>query len=124
MTVKISDWVKGRTINGELFHGFVESVDDEQGMVKVYVVSSDNAHAVGKEVTVRGQWVRVLPESSLMDAGALHNLIDLALLTQDKEWFKELSGQYSTVRNLENRGGDIGVGNMFLKNRLRLSGRI
>ncbi|AJY76962.1 IDEAL domain-containing protein [Paenibacillus beijingensis] len=122
MTVQISDWVKGKTNNGELFHGFVEAEADMHGIVKVYVVSSDNEEAVGKEVAVREQWLKLLPESSLDDAGALQNFIDLALSTRDESWFKELSEQLSSNSKSENTIKQAAIPNPFLKNRLGYSG--
>jgi len=37
MRVAISDWVKAKTKNGELIHGFVETVDAEQKLVTLFV---------------------------------------------------------------------------------------
>jgi len=96
--VEIGDWVKGKTKNGELIHGFVESTDSLRGTVKVYVVNSDNEVAVGKSVVTVKQWIDVLPVFTFDDQEQLSDLIDLALVTKDKEWFTELSAKNATKK--------------------------
>jgi len=115
--VEIGDWVTGKTKNGELIHGFVESTDSLRGTVKVYVVDSDNDIAVGKSIVTLKQWIDVLPVSTFDDEEHMSDLIDLALVTKDREWFAELSAK--TVKTKAARtGGDAGAKKSHLRNRL------
>lgn len=91
MKFNISDWVQGKTKDGELIHGFVETVDILQGFVTVYVVKSDNEEAIGKIVAVRSSWLKNLSGITLDDAQVFQNSIDLALDTWDEAWFMELT---------------------------------
>ncbi|MBW7453852.1 IDEAL domain-containing protein [Paenibacillus sepulcri] len=93
MTFEISDWVQANTSNGELIHGYIESMDGQQGIVKLMVVKSDNEEAVGKSITVREHGLKRLPVASFDDVGQILNLIDLALSTHDEAWFTELTAK-------------------------------
>lgn len=86
----MGEWVRGKTRNGELIRGFVESIDSAAGTVHVYVVHSDNDTVVGKVVATSARWLEALPESGVDQEEQVRDLIDLALLTQDREWFAEL----------------------------------
>ncbi|WP_256760785.1 IDEAL domain-containing protein [Cohnella sp. WQ 127256] len=97
MKVEMSEWVMAKTKNGELIQGFVDAIDDQQGVATVFVVKSDNVESVGKSVVVRDRWLRKLPTYSLDDAEAIQSLIDLALATRDEQWFTELSQTLSKV---------------------------
>nr|WP_274855712.1 IDEAL domain-containing protein [Bacillus methanolicus] len=85
------DWVKGKTRNGELIRGYIESVDYLQGIVKVHVIESDNKKTIGKTVGVLINWVEKLPVSTEINEEQILQLIDLALLTKDEQWFHDLS---------------------------------
>ncbi|GGD48432.1 IDEAL domain-containing protein [Paenibacillus nasutitermitis] len=91
MTFEISDWVQANTSNGELIHGYIESMDGEQGIAKLMVIKSDNEEIVGKMITVREHGLKRLPAASFDDVGHILNLIDLALSTHDEAWFMELT---------------------------------
>ncbi len=86
----VGEWVRGKTKEGELIHGFVESIDSAGSTVHVYVVNCDNDMTVGKVVATRASWVEVMDESSGYEEGQLYDLMDLALSTKDEEWFREL----------------------------------
>jgi len=105
MRVAISDWVKAKTKNGELIHGFVETVDAEQKLVTLFVVQSDNDESIGKSVVVREQWLRKLPTYTLADAEPIKGLIDIALSTRDEEWFNELTQALTSLS--QNAGADL-----------------
>lgn len=47
---EIGDWVQGRSREAELIHGYVETVDSNQGIIKVFVVESDNEKTIGKSI--------------------------------------------------------------------------
>ncbi|EIJ81370.1 hypothetical protein PB1_00455 [Bacillus methanolicus PB1] len=85
------DWVKGKTRNGELIRGYIESIDFLQGIVKVHVVESDNKKTIGKQVGVLINWIEKLPVSTEINEEQILQLIDLALLTKDEQWFNDLS---------------------------------
>lgn len=48
--VEVGDWVKGKTKNGELIYGYVETVNSLQGTVKIKVMDCDNEQIIGKTV--------------------------------------------------------------------------
>ncbi|CAM4356782.1 IDEAL domain-containing protein [Paenibacillus alkaliterrae] len=91
MKFNTSDWVQGKTKDGELIHGFIETIDILQGIVTVNVVKSDNEERVGHIVAVRASWIKRVPDTALEDAQLVQNLIDLALATWDEAWFMELT---------------------------------
>ncbi len=91
MEMKVSDWVQGKTTDGELIHGYIETIDVLQGIVTVQVVKSDNEERVGQIVAVRSSWIKRVPDVSLQDAAIAQNLIDMALATWDESWFMELT---------------------------------
>jgi uncharacterized protein YpiB (UPF0302 family) len=87
------DWVQGRFREGELIHGYVETVDSNQGIVKVHVVESDNEKVSGKSIWILNKWIEKLPDITISNESQLLELIDLALLSKDEQWFKELSSK-------------------------------
>lgn len=87
------DWVQGRFREGELIHGYVETVDSNQGIVKVHVVESDNEKVIGKSIWILNKWIEKLPDITISNESQLLELIDLALLSKDEQWFKELSSK-------------------------------
>ncbi|NIK78216.1 hypothetical protein FHS15_003354 [Paenibacillus castaneae] len=99
MKINISDWVRGKTREGELIHGFIESFDILQGIVVVNVVESDNEDIVGKKVAVREQWLKPVPEITLADDMFMLNLIDISLATRDEAWFMELTNYLKSNGN-------------------------
>ncbi|SFD54438.1 IDEAL domain-containing protein [Paenibacillus catalpae] len=92
VNIAVSDWVQGQTISGEFIFGYVEQVDLEQGVVKVYVVKSDNEDSAGRIALGKAHHFRKQAEWS-PDEEDIRSLIDLALAAQDQAWFMELSGQ-------------------------------
>ncbi|MFC5448713.1 IDEAL domain-containing protein [Paenibacillus aestuarii] len=87
----IGDWVQGNTQEGELVHGYIETVDPTRGTVGIHVIASDNEESVGTEVEVRRSLVKRLQDSSSYDKEQLNSLIDLALAARDEVWFMELT---------------------------------
>jgi hypothetical protein len=106
MKVVISDWVLAKTKNGELIHGFVDSIDELQKMANVIVIKSDNEDSVGKPIAVREQWLRKLPDNSMEDEEPLQSLIDIALLTKDEQWFNELTEKLRSVQHYTHKGAN------------------
>jgi hypothetical protein len=97
---KNGDWVKGRSREGELIHGYVETVDSNQGIVKVYVVESDNEKVIGKSIWILNKWTEKLPDIKDCTESQLLTLIDLALLSKDEQWFKELSAKLALMKKV------------------------
>jgi len=89
--LKAGDWVKGKSIDGELLIGYIESLAIQGGALKVTVVTSDNEMTVGKTILMQSKDVKKLPESKVSNKEQIRFLIDLALSTGDEEWFIELS---------------------------------
>ncbi|KWW21347.1 MULTISPECIES: IDEAL domain-containing protein [Peribacillus] len=92
------DWVQGRSREGELIHGFIETIGRNQDIIKVNVVESDNEKAVGKSIWIPSKWTQKLPDLEISNESHLLALIDLALLSKDETWFMELSGKLESVK--------------------------
>ncbi|MCO7127112.1 hypothetical protein NIE88_15180 [Sporolactobacillus shoreicorticis] len=91
---KKGDWVKGRTVNGELMHGFVVDYNHEEGTVKIHVVACDRDTTVGRVIETLGYLIKPFPVTPL-NGQELRSMTDLALITSDRDWFMDLSGQLS-----------------------------
>lgn len=100
--LKIGDWVKGTSSNGELIIGYIELLSQIEGVVKVYVVTSDNQEIIGKTVPLLSKQVKVIPPANVVNKEQILFLIDLALSTGDEEWFHELSSKLNSMRQLVN----------------------
>ncbi|MFJ8267686.1 IDEAL domain-containing protein [Peribacillus asahii] len=98
--LKAGDWVKGKSIDGELLIGYIESLAIQGGALKITVVTSDNEMTVGKTILMQSKDVKKLPESKVSNKEQIRFLIDLALSTGDEEWFIELSSQINSMRQL------------------------
>lgn len=94
---KNEEWVYGKSKNGELIHGFVETVDTIQGIIKVTVVNSDNEKVIGKSIWLHNKRTEKLPEN-LNTESQLLAMIDLALQVKDKQWFMELSDKLISLK--------------------------
>ncbi|MFC4776878.1 IDEAL domain-containing protein [Paenibacillus sp. GCM10023252] len=123
MALDISDWVQARTLNGELVHGYIESVDALQRIATIHVVRSDNEDSVGKLIAVRDQWLKKLPDAQL-DEQSLRELINLALATDDEPWFMELTEQLGQVQTSAGITARRSKARASFPNRLGLSGHI
>jgi hypothetical protein len=94
------DWVQGRSRDGELIHGYVETIDSIQGIVKVNVVESDNEKAIGKSIWLLNKSAEKLPDLTVSTESQLLSLIDLALLSKDEQWFMELSTKLAAIKKI------------------------
>ncbi|WP_347548873.1 IDEAL domain-containing protein [Pseudalkalibacillus hwajinpoensis] len=95
-----SDWVKGKSVHDELIHGYVESVNNYLGTIKIFVLECDNPETVGKVIETFQNRISQLEEQDFeQDESYLLNLIEVALITKDKEWFMELSAQLKELRH-------------------------
>jgi hypothetical protein len=100
-TLKSGDWIKGKSHDGELLIGYIESLDFSEG-VKVTVVKSDNNEVIGKTITILRKGVKRLPVSKVTNKEQVLFLIDLALSTGDEDWFMELSSKLNSMKQLVN----------------------
>ncbi|MCM3749703.1 hypothetical protein M3223_20325 [Paenibacillus pasadenensis] len=88
--IKVGDWVSGVTVMDEKFIGFVDEAD-QPGIYRIVVTQSDRERIVGKRVGARASKVRKLDESSTAGSSDETDvLIELALMTWDESWFREL----------------------------------
>ncbi|WP_285767003.1 IDEAL domain-containing protein [Peribacillus sp. SI8-4] len=92
------DWVQGRSREGELIHGFIETLGKNQDLIRVNVVESDNEKTVGKSIWIPSKWTEKLPDLEISNESHLLALIDLALLSKDETWFMELSGKLESIK--------------------------
>ncbi|MFB9278899.1 IDEAL domain-containing protein [Cohnella cellulosilytica] len=118
MKFEIGDWVQAKTRNGEFVHGFIESIDQAQGMAKVFVVRSDNEQSAGKTTTVLEHWLRELPAYAPEEEDSLYSLIDLALATRDEAWFMELTRSLPASSGRERQSGGLSYRRRTPVNRL------
>ncbi|WP_010631820.1 hypothetical protein [Sporolactobacillus vineae] len=95
---KKGDWVKGRTVNGELMCGYVIDFDSNDGTVKVAVVACDRESTVGRTVETLNYLIKPFPVQPFNN-DQLRSLADLALITSDREWFMDLSGQLAKSKS-------------------------
>jgi hypothetical protein len=95
------DWVQGRSRDGELIHGYVETVDSHKGMLQVNVVESDNEKVIGKSIWIQNKRAEKLPDITGRNESELLALIDLALLFKDEQWFKELSAKLVSIKKIQ-----------------------
>jgi hypothetical protein len=98
--LKNGDWVQGRSREGELIHGFVETVDSIQEIVKVNVVESDNEKMIGKSIWLLNKSAEKLSDLTVSNESQLLSLIDLALLLKDEQWFMDLSTQLASIKKI------------------------
>jgi hypothetical protein len=102
MNVEIGDWVMGNTDQDELIHGFIDSMNELHGTVGITVIASDNEFAIGATVEVLNNAVKKLPDSSFDNKEQLKSLIDIALLTNDEQWFMELTDKLYAIQHASN----------------------
>ncbi|MDF2911202.1 MAG: hypothetical protein K0Q56_2083 [Sporolactobacillus laevolacticus] len=93
---KKGDWVKGRTVNGELMHGFVVGYNHEEGTVKIHVVACDRDSTIGRVIETLSYLIKPFPIMPL-NGEQLRSMTDLALITSDRDWFMDLSSQLSEM---------------------------
>jgi predicted RNA-binding protein with RPS1 domain len=90
----------GEVQRWELIHGYVETIDSIQGIVKVNVVESDNEKAIGKSIWILNKSAEKLPDVTVSNESQLLSLIDLALLSKDEQWFMELSTKLAAIKKI------------------------
>ncbi len=91
--IKVGDWVRGKTENDELFKGFIETFDVIHGVVKVFIVESDHSKLISKRIVTLRKHVTPLAVTDVKHEEFIRDMIDLALLTNDRAWFDDLVKQ-------------------------------
>jgi hypothetical protein len=98
--LKVGDWIKGKSRDGELFIGYIESLDILEDKVNARITSSDDESMLGKTIPMAKGEVKKLPDPKVKNKEQIQYLIDLALATGDEEWFMELSEKLNSMREL------------------------
>jgi len=96
--LKVGEWIKGKSRNGELIIGFIESLDILDGVATVRVVKSDNKKAMGKSIPLLNKRIEVMRSLETPNEEQLLYLIDLALATWDENWFIKLTSKLNSIR--------------------------
>ncbi|TDQ41439.1 hypothetical protein [Aureibacillus halotolerans] len=97
--LRVGDWVSGRTVNDEMFIGYVESYEEVNGSVKVTVTECDHSSLVHKKIVTFQNLVKRLPVFDLMERGQLLNMVDIALMEKDRETFMLLTKRLRETDN-------------------------
>jgi len=95
---KIGDWVKLKSSKGELISGYIEKEANEEDFLQLRVVASENQLILGQSIRVQMHKVKKQKDSEYYSVGELKQLIDLALLTNDKAWFDSLMKKYQKLK--------------------------
>ncbi|WP_407270920.1 IDEAL domain-containing protein [Radiobacillus sp. PE A8.2] len=95
----IGDWVKGKTKKGELIHGYLKHIDPTSLKAELKVVACDNERVIGNIVHLDKSKIEKLESSFSWTAEQLKSLIDLALETNDREWFMRLTKELKHRNN-------------------------
>ncbi|MEX2460465.1 MAG: hypothetical protein WD469_04080 [Paenibacillaceae bacterium] len=95
---KEGDWVSGKSVNDEKFHGYIEGLDIVKGTVRVKITACDNESSLGRTAECFISTLDALPLDILNHQGHLFNLIDIALSVRDKAWFMELTTRLQTAK--------------------------
>ncbi|MDI4645262.1 IDEAL domain-containing protein [Cohnella hashimotonis] len=98
MRFEMGEWVAGRTSQGELIQGFVNSILSMQGAAGIYVTASDRVEAIGTEIAVPVGMLRPLPQTTKYNEEQLRNLIDVSLAIRDTAWFGELTSELAGLQ--------------------------
>ncbi|SDB90205.1 IDEAL domain-containing protein [Pelagirhabdus alkalitolerans] len=95
----VGQWVELESRKGEKIQGFVEKMLNEQTIVQIRVVSSDNEWLLEQSIQVSSDKVNQSTIFKQYTKAELDQLIDLALLTNDKEWFDALTLKSNQLEN-------------------------
>lgn len=89
--VNVGDWVRGFAKNGALIQGYMENIDPIDPLFKIRVIDSDDKDLIGYTLNMDDSLMEKMQPTSTLTEPQLHYLIDIALETNDKEWFLELT---------------------------------
>ncbi|MFQ6583441.1 IDEAL domain-containing protein [Priestia megaterium] len=97
--LKVGDWVKGKSRNGELIYGYIKMIDPSKKAALINVVKSDDEKMVGTTIGMMDEKIEKLPLQKKAHEEQILSLIDLALLTKDKAWFSELTAELKKLQD-------------------------
>ncbi|MEJ9303578.1 IDEAL domain-containing protein [Priestia megaterium] len=97
--LKVGDWVKGKSRNGELIYGYIKMIDPSKKAALINVVKSDDEKMVGTTIGMMDEKIEKLPLQKTAHEEQILSLIDLALLTKDKAWFSELTAELKRLQD-------------------------
>ncbi|WLD92542.1 hypothetical protein [Alkalihalobacillus sp. AL-G] len=96
--IQTGDWIKGKSINDEMIQGYIHSIHPDNGTVNIYVTISDHTQIIGKNIEIFIHRIEPLTKTIDDKDAYLENLIDVALLTKDREWFMEVWDRLDELR--------------------------
>jgi hypothetical protein len=67
--------------------------------VKVNVVEADHDIIIGKTIETFSRLVQILPNVPTNHEEEIRDLIDIALMTRDENWFNELHEKLESLQN-------------------------
>ncbi|SDE28866.1 hypothetical protein SAMN02799630_05139 [Paenibacillus sp. UNCCL117] len=92
------DWVSGTSVWDEKFIGYVDSAPKEEGgAILIRITQCDRKRLINTLVQTREHRLRRLPDPGPAAPEDWSTLIELALVTRDKEWFESLTSRMSAV---------------------------
>jgi hypothetical protein len=100
---KIGDWVKAKSVEGELVIGYIERLNEKSKTAKIKVVQAEQASIAGRTIETLIRSVSALQPSSISTKDEILGLIDLALFTRDEKWFLELTNELSRYEKNTNK---------------------
>ncbi|TYR74261.1 IDEAL domain-containing protein [Rossellomorea vietnamensis] len=89
--ITVGDWVKAKSFEGEIVIGYIENVNKNGKSVRMKAVQDEQDGVKGSSIETPIQSVTPLQEFHKKTKADILELIDLALLTHDKEWFERLT---------------------------------
>ena len=75
--LKVGDWVRGISNEGELIVGYIVSLDDVEDIVTVSIVKRDGQYTINEAILLFSKHVNKLPESEVINKEQILYLIDL-----------------------------------------------
>jgi hypothetical protein len=96
--IQPGDWVSGTTVHDERIRGYVETISKNLESALVRVTQSDREPIVGRVSESIISKLELLKVDAGLDEKSLYELIDIALLAKDKQWFTELTSALEAFR--------------------------
>ena len=104
--LEVGDWVRAKTTNGELIHGYLVKAHPEYSKAALKVIRSDNEHIIGSTLRLYKEDIIKLDNRPKYTVKQLETLIDMALASKDKQWFIELSTELKKIKGNDHTGTD------------------
>lgn len=98
MQFQVGDWIQGETWDKQRIYGYVIKIEDPEDIMKVYIVDSVNRELIGRMIHVLSKSIEKVADTIVTEEAALEQLIDMALLTKDEEWFERLIAQLKVAK--------------------------